>query len=176
MRRGTLSWAHAAARVVNDWPSSWNGVMVSIGLLGSQWAGVAAVAAAFITRYYRLALRLAISILVAMVVGTGAKHIIGRERPAAAFSDIHARIYTSGSSFPSSHVTIVTVIFLSLLPYMPNRWRWVIPVAVVGVMLSALYEGVGLPLDMVGGLALGVFIVALIRVLPQPLRIFLRID
>lgn len=173
---GVPTWEHGLAHAVNVWPNKLNSTMLVIGFFGSQWAAAIAVIGVFVARYYRLALRMAISILVAVAASFGTKHLVSRERPSILFHDIHARVSTNGCGFPSSHAVIVTVIFLSLLPYLHTRWRWIVPVAIAGVAVAEIYAGISLPLDMLGGVALGTMVVALLRVLPQSLRVFLRID
>jgi len=89
---------------------------------------------------------------------------------------VHTRAIETGMGFPSGHATVITVIMLSLIPYLRNKWRWFPPLAIVLVCLSRLYLGVHFPLDIVGGVALGTAAVAFVRILPQSLRVLLRVD
>lgn len=169
-------WEVTLFRSVNDWPDKWSRTMELITVLGTTWMALASVVVAFFARFYRLAWRLALTICGAYGVAFLAKHFIGRDRPIHLLTDVHARAAESGMGFPSGHATVITVITLTLLPYLPRKWQWVPPIFVVLVCLSRLYLGVHFPLDVIGGIALGTAAVAFVRILPQPLRVLLRID
>lgn len=167
-----VTWFNA----VNSWPDSLYKLMTSITFFGSTWAAALSVIVAFLARYYRLAWRLALSIVGAYGVVFIAKHLVDRERPLGLIADAHVRIGEVGMGFPSGHATIITLITLTLVPYIPWKWRWTIPVAIVSVCLSRLYLGVHVPLDVIGGVALATAVVSFVRIMPQPLRVFLRLD
>lgn len=169
-------WEYTWFMSVNTWSEAWYRPMTIITFFGGSIAAIIAVVSAFLLRFYRLAWRLAFSILGAYAAAGVAKHIIGRERPLGLLQDIHVRIAETGMGFPSGHATIITVIMLTLLPYMSWKWRWIIPLTIGLVGLSRLYLGVHIPLDILGGVALGTMVVAFVRVLPQSLRVLLRID
>jgi glycosyltransferase 2 family protein len=171
-----LGWEYTWFHLFNDWPESLYRTMVIITFFGSVWAAAIGVAAAFFARYYRLAGRLALSILAVYGLTAFAKHFIGRERPAGLMDDAQVRVLETAMGFPSAHAAVATVLMLTLLPYLRGLWRWIVPIAIAAVAISRLYLGVHVPLDVIGGVAVGVAVVAAIRVLPQPLRIFLRID
>ncbi len=166
------TWFHA----VNGWPDSWYRFMVVVTFFGSTlWAPVP-VLVAFLLRFYRLAWRMALSILTAYGLVFTLKDLIDRERPLGLFQNAHARIAETGMGFPSGHATLVTVVMLTLLPYMPWKLRWIVPLAIGLVALSRMYLGVHVPLDIIGGMAIGTGVVAFFRVMPQSLRVLLRID
>jgi len=175
-RGQVLGWEYSWFMAINSWSETWYRPMTIITLFGSSIAAIVAVVGAFLLRFYRLAWRLAFSILGAYAAAGLAKHIVGRERPLGLLQDIHVRIAETGMGFPSGHATIVTVIMLTLLPYMPWKWRWIIPLTVGLVVLSRLYLGVHIPMDVLGGVALGTAVVTFVRILPQSLRVLLRID
>jgi membrane-associated phospholipid phosphatase len=63
------------------------------------------------------------------------------------------------------------------VPYLPKMWRWIVPVAGIGaVAWSRMYLGLHAPLDIVGGFAIGMGVVAFIRVLPSKVSHFLRLN
>lgn len=169
-------WEYAWFTDIYDWPQGLAGAMVVVTAIGSAWTAAASVAAVFFARFYRLAGRLALSILMTYGIVAAAKHIVSRARPDELISGFGARASEGAMGFPSAHAAIATVITLTLLPYMPWKWRWIVPLVIIAVGISRLYLGVHLPLDVVGGVAVGTAVVALVRVLPQPLRVFLRID
>ena len=173
---GISGWEYSLGRAINHMPDSLSGLMQAVTFLGSQWMAAIAVAGAFFARFYRLAWRLSLSIFGGYAAAFIVKHVVGRERPFEVFNDIHARVAESGMGFPSGHTTIATIITLTLLPYMLPKWRIVLPVVILLVGFSRIYLGVHAPLDVVGGVALGTVVVAAVRILPQPLRVFLRID
>ncbi|HSD55518.1 MAG TPA: phosphatase PAP2 family protein [Candidatus Saccharimonadales bacterium] len=170
------AWEHSLTRAMNGLPESWSKPVEWVTELGSPWMAVVAVVVAFFARFYRLAWRLALSIFGGYAGAYLVKHVVGRERPFELFGDIHARVHETGMGFPSGHATISTIVMLTLLPYLSLKWRIVVPVVILAVSLSRLYLGVHLPLDVVGGMALGTIVVASMRLLPQSLRVFLRID
>ena len=173
---GIAGWEHSLGRTINGMPDSLSGFMQAVTFLGSQWMAVIVVAGAFFASFYRLALRLSLSIFAGYASVFIVKHVVGRERPFQLFTDIHARVAESGMGFPSGHTTIATIITLTLLPYVLPKWRILLPLVILLVGFSRIYLGVHAPLDIVSGIALGTAVVAAIRILPQPLRVFLRID
>lgn len=175
--KGTATgWEYSWFMTINEWPERWYYPMVIITALGSGWMAAASIVVAFFARFYRLAWRLALSIMTAVVIVAAAKHFVDRERPEGLFDSLHERAVELGMGFPSWHATAITVIMLTLLPYLHGKWRLLVPLLIVAVSLSRLYLGVHIPLDIIGGMALGTAIVASIRILPQHIRVLLRID
>lgn len=176
-RQGNVfGWELSLFTAINVWPEGLYRFMFIMTFFGSTTMALLIVLLAFAFRMYRLALRLSLTILGAYGIVAFAKHFVGRDRPIGLVEDAHVRIAETGMGFPSGHATLITIIMLSILPYIPKRWRWVLPVPIVLVCLSRLYLGVHLPLDIVGGLALGTAAVAFTWILPRPLKEWLRIS
>lgn len=176
LNKDTFSWEYSLFASINNWPGTLYRPMWMLTELGSVWAATALVIVTFFARLYHLAWRLALSIFGAAGVVFVAKHFIARPRPSGLFEGVHQRIVETGMGFPSWHATGITIVMLTLLPYIKPRWRWIVPLLIIVVAMSRIYLGVHSPLDVIAGIALGTVVVTALRILPQPLRVLLRID
>jgi membrane-associated phospholipid phosphatase len=105
---------------------------------------------------------------IAAVAGAGAKlvlervvkSVVERERPGASLGDVVTRgaVELHGLSFVSGHVIITTAFALALTAALPGRWRSLPWVVVVLNGFGRIYVGAHNPLDVVGGLGLGMVI------------------
>jgi membrane-associated phospholipid phosphatase len=163
-------------RMFNNLPESWHVVVTAVSEIGLVFGVVAAAIAAWL-RYFKLAWRLLLSVGVAYVAAVIVKMLVDHPRPQGMLQDLHVRAAETGAGFPSAHVTIATVALLTLFPYLPRRWRWIIALAGIGLVAgSRMYLGVHSPYDVLGGAALGVAIVSIIRVLPRTIKVLSRLD
>ena len=112
-------------------------------------------------------LRLVPLALAALLV-TGAKlaservvwMFVVRSRPGTSIVDAIVRggTPTTGQSFVSGHVVLVTGLAWVITPYLHGRWR-LLPGAIAALVAFArLYLGAHAPLDVLGGAALGAVI------------------
>ncbi len=177
-RKGVMQgWEIHTFRWINDWPNSLRPFFRLASVTrDSTWIAVIAVVGAFALRRWRLAWRLAALSMTGFAAVLLLKHSIHRTRPAALLTDVHVRWTDSGNGFPSGHTMIVTVILLTLIPYVPKRWRWVVPVGILLMAVSRIYLGLHAPLDVIGGFAIGLLVVSFARILPRKLCTFLRLD
>ena len=142
-------------RLVNRRPESWHlpiWVVMQAGSLGAVWAASAVVW----TRHDRReATRLA---LVGTAVWAGVKLVkplVGRGRPAAVLDDVRVRGQPqTGLGFPSGHAAVAMTLALLVPSPDPRQRRAAVGAAVI-VGLARMYVGAHLPLDVVGGLAIG---------------------
>lgn len=163
-------------RMVNNLPESWRMAVTVISEIGLVFGVIAAVAAAWL-RYFKLAWRLLLSVGVAYVAAVVVKTLVDHPRPQGMLQDLHVRAAETGAGLPSAHVTIATVALLTLFPYLPRRWRWIIALTGIGLVAgSRMYLGVHSPYDVLGGAALGVIIVSIMRVLPRTIKVLSRLD
>jgi undecaprenyl-diphosphatase len=143
-------------RLVNDLPTALFPAFWVVMQAGNVLAvGVASVVVAA-TRRFWLAANLAITGVGVWLAARWIKSQVGRGRPVDLLDDPHLRgNHDSGLGFVSGHAAVAVAIATMIVPYLGRRARWVAVAVAVGVCLSRLYVGAHLPLDVIGGAALG---------------------
>ena len=155
-----------AFRLVNDLPSVPFGIVWVPMQLGNLLVVPAAVLAALAFRRWRLAAGLALAGAGVYALAKVVKHFVLRGRPSELLDDVVVRgAAPHGLGFVSGHIAVVTALALVAWPWLPRWGRWAAGVAVAAVFFTRMYVGAHLPLDMVGGAALGVAVGALVRLL-----------
>jgi len=153
-------------RLVNDHTVLPFVVVWALMQLGNMLAIPVAALAAALTRHFRLAVGMLIGGLATYYLAKVVKDIVPRGRPAELLSDVHIRgAEPHGRGFVSGHAGVVTLLAVLAWPYLGGRGRIVVAGAVAFVLLSRIYVGAHLPLDMVGGAALGLAIAGVGRLL-----------
>jgi membrane-associated phospholipid phosphatase len=153
-------------RLVNDLPSAPFGVVWVPMQLGNFLVVPAAVLAALAFRRWRLAAGLALAGAGVYALAKVVKRFVERGRPSDVLDDVVVRgAAPHGLGFVSGHIAVVTALALVAWPWLPRWGRWAAGAAVAAVFLTRMYVGAHLPLDMVGGAALGVAVGALVRLL-----------
>lgn len=177
LQRVIPGWEERIFRFVNNWPEGLRTFFL-VGTIApeSVWIAVAAVVVTFFVKLYRLSWQLAAGTLIGYALGFMAKELIARPRPIAFFHDAHVRVSETGMGFPSGHTMIITIVVLTLFPYLPRGWRYGVLALIPLMGLSRVYLGVHAPLDVVGGFALGLVVVSCMRFLPAKLREYCRLD
>jgi membrane-associated phospholipid phosphatase len=146
-----------AFRVANTSSDSLNPV-VYVLMQAGQFAAIPVTSAmAWKAGRPRLASRLAVAGLAAWLLAKLVKQIAQRDRPDGHIDDVVVRGREwRGLGFPSGHSAVAASLASAAGPDLPLPARlmaWVL-VAIVG--FSRMYVGAHLPLDTVGGVALGV--------------------
>lgn len=173
-----MGWEITGFHFLNNWSDSWRWFFLVATIVPntSLWIGFAAMVAAFFLRMYRLTWRLSIALIGGSAAAYLAKELISRPRPAELLNDAHVRITETGMGYPSGHVMIITIVMLMLLPYTPRKLWWVLPIPIILMAAARMYLGVHTPLDLIGGFALGLAAVSFLRILPQSVKVFCRLD
>jgi len=92
------------------------------------------------------------------------KRLVVRGRPPALLPDVHIHgAAAQGLGYVSGHAGVVALLLTVAVPYFGRRVRWVVGILAAAVCLARLYVGAHLPLDVVGGAALGVAVGARMR-------------
>jgi undecaprenyl-diphosphatase len=143
-------------RVVNTapdvlWPLVWPpmqlGTIVAPVVVGG--------AAAAVLRRWRPPAAALIAGYTAWAAAQIVKATVVRDRPDALLTDVVLREGAQGLGFVSGHAAIATALATALWPYLSTRGRMLSLVLAAAVGLGRIYAGAHLPLDVVGGAAIG---------------------
>lgn len=170
-------WEQRLILVFNNHSNRWRTTAVAVSTIGgSVWTAIISMVLSYIFKLYRLCWRLAASFFAAVILVYVVKHAVNQPEVFHGIAGLDFRVATSSLAFPSGTMTIATVIALSLLPYTPKFWRLSLPLWVILIGVCLLYLGAQTPLDLIGGIVLGVMLVSVIRLMPQSVRVVLRLD
>ena len=156
-RRGVSGRERELFRIVNSlpdaaFPAVW--LPMQYGTYGTVPA-VAAVALARGDR--RLALALITGGTAAWVAAKAVKPLASRGRPLATLPDVRLRgTITGDRGFPSGHAAVSAALTVAAWPSVSGRRRRQLLALAAFVPLARVYVGAHLPLDVIGGSALGV--------------------
>jgi membrane-associated phospholipid phosphatase len=146
-------------RVFNDLPDAlqvptW--FPMQFGALG--FVPVAALSSYLIWKRRDRAVKLALAGMAAWIGSKAVKVLVGRERPQEFLPDANLRPELGGAGFVSGHTAVAFALATVLAGFLP-RWARILAyglAASVGAL--RMYVGAHLPLDIVGGAILGLFV------------------
>jgi membrane-associated phospholipid phosphatase len=159
---------------INGLPGWLYPVLYPLQQLGNLVAGPVIAVLALALRRWRVALAvLAVSFV--DLEGT-IKSLVVRRRPGSTVPDAVLRgdVPVDGQSFPSGHAVLVASIAVIVTPHLRGRWRLVPWLLVAGVCIGRVYVGAHNPLDVVGGVGLGLAIGAVASIIVHVLLPFRR--
>jgi len=135
-------------------------IALTVTQLGSIWFLVLLIGMFFVVkRRPDPALRVMRAGVLTFGAAVVAKSLVGRPRPSYLLENVVLReVGVRGLGFPSAHTALATAVSLTLLPYLPRKWRW-LPIPWIGLVAwSRLYLGAHTPLDILGGFLLGLLV------------------
>jgi len=150
---GVFRWANELPDAIRPgvWPLMQYGTFITIPLL--------TVIALALGRW-RLAVAIAISGVGVYLLARVVKEWVERGRPGALLGGVEMReVFGEGSlGFPSGHAAVAAALTVVAFGYLSGRWIAVALTLATIVAFGRMYVGAHLPLDLLGGFALGVVI------------------
>lgn len=146
------------------YPAIW--VPMQYGTFGTV---PAAAAVAVARRRPRLALAIGAGGTAAWVLAKALKPRVGRGRPSSVLEDVALRGAEEGDlGFPSGHAAVSAALTVVAWPHASNGWRAALTALAGFVPFARMYVGAHLPLDVVGGSALGLAIGSAVNLVLAP--------
>ena len=166
-RRRVYGWEVAVFQAINGLPDSIRPYFWVLNQYGTAVTIPVATAVALLFRKWLLALSLAISGVAVYVLARVIKEFVGRGRPSAFVEAVVARETFSADSlgFPSGHAAVAWAITIIVLAYVGRPWQIAAIVLAIVVPISRMYVAAHLPLDLIGGAALGVTVASAVNLL-----------
>jgi membrane-associated phospholipid phosphatase len=158
--RGVYGWEVAIFQAVNGLPGSLRPCLWVLNQYGTAITIPVATVIALAFRRWVLAAALAMSGVTVYVLARVIKGYVGRGRPSALVESVVERESFSPESlgYPSGHAAVAWAITIIVLTFMGRPWRWVAIALAIVVPVVRMYVAAHLPLDLIGGAALGVFV------------------
>jgi membrane-associated phospholipid phosphatase len=166
-RRGLYAWEAASFQAINGLPGSIRPFIWALNQYGTAITIPVAVAVALVFRKWRMAIALAVSGIAVYWLAKVLKEYVARGRPAALLEGVVEREMFAPMSlgYPSGHAAVAWAITIVVIAYLGWPWRIAALTLAVIVPLYRMYVAAHLPLDLIGGAALGVAVASLLNVL-----------
>ncbi len=163
-------WQASLFHTLNNWPDVFRlpALWITEGL-GAAYPIILCVLIPLLYKRLRLAWLFLVNVGATGVVMEIAKMIAKEPRPAALLhGNLHLRANEAGlTSFPSGHEAVATAMALTLWFILPKGWRWLAVLWIAIMAVSRVYLGVHQPIDIIGGLSIGLAVVCFVRLLPK---------
>jgi membrane-associated phospholipid phosphatase len=160
-KQGVGGWEVATFQAINGLPSSLRPILWILNQYGTAITIPIATVVALLFRKWTLAVALAVSGISVYVLAKVIKGYVERGRPAAVIDSVVEREAFSPASlgYPSGHAAVAWAITIILLAFVGSRrWQIVAIVLAIVVPIIRMYVAAHLPLDLIGGAALGVVV------------------
>ena len=136
---------------LNRFPEGLSGVLTAVLGLGALWVVAVVAGLGYLTRRRRLSLELTLTGVGAWITGRLLVNTLGRRSPPAGI-----RVRAGGlQQYPTVRLAVAVAVVAAAAPYLTRGARWLGWSLVALMSLAAAARGIGMPNDIVGGLALG---------------------
>jgi membrane-associated phospholipid phosphatase len=170
--RGVYGWEVAIFQAVNGLPGSLRPLLWVLNQYGTAVTIPVATVVALAFRRWVLAAALAMSGVTVYLLAKVIKGYVGRGRPSALVESVVEREPFSPESlgYPSGHAAVAWAITIIVLAFMGRPWRRVAIVLAIVVPVVRMYVAAHLPLDLIGGAALGAFVASAVSLVLRVAR------
>jgi membrane-associated phospholipid phosphatase len=168
VRDGTVgSLERSVFEAINGLPEFLEPPMRLAQFLGVLVVGPVVAIVALVLRRWRLALAAILVTVGKLAAERTVWQYVSRQRPGVTQPNAIVRggTATSGVAFVSGHVILVTALAWVITPYLRGAWRFAPWVVVAIVSFARIYLGAHNPLDVVGGISLGVAVGAVVNLI-----------
>ncbi len=143
------------------WPFMQYGTFITIPVLA---------VIALLFRRFRLSLGLALAGVGVYLMALVIKEVVERGRPAALLAAVEERELFGAESlgYPSGHAAVAAALTVVAAAHLSARWVIVALALGTVVLFGRLYVGAHLPLDVVGGAALGAIAGSIVNLIVRP--------
>lgn len=165
--RAVYGWEVVVFHAINGLPDGLRPFVWVPNQYGTVVTVPLATAVALLFRKWRLALALAISGVAVYLLARVIKEYVDRGRPPGIVEGVVERETFSADSlgFPSGHAAVAAAITIIVLAYLGRPWQIAAIVLAIVVPISRMYVGAHMPLDLIGGAALGVTVASAVNLL-----------
>jgi membrane-associated phospholipid phosphatase len=166
-KRRVYGWEVAVFQAINGLPDGLRPYLWVLNQYGTAVTIPLATAVALLFRKWLLALSLAISGVAVYLLARVIKEYVNRGRPSAFVEGVVEREMFSPDSlgFPSGHAAVAWAITIIVLAYVGRPWQIAAIVLAIVVPIVRMYVAAHLPLDLIGGAALGVTVASAVNLL-----------
>jgi len=172
-KRGVDGWEVTIFQAFNGLPDSIRPFLWVLNQYGTAITIPVVTAVALLFRRWHLAAALAISGVAVYVLAKVIKEYVARGRPASILEGVVERETFSSDSlgYPSGHAAVAWAITIIVMAYLGRPWQIAAIALAIVVTLNRMYVGAHVPLDLIGGAALGVTVASAVNLLlgvPMP--------
>jgi undecaprenyl-diphosphatase len=153
-------------RAINDLPGWLYPLLWPFQQFGNLLVAlVIGIVVALALRQWWVAVAVGAAVALKLLGEQAVKEVVQRSRPGTTIGDVTMRgdVSAHGLSFVSGHAVIVTAVAGLLTPILPKAWRWVPWAIVVLNGVTRIYVGAHSPLDIVGGIGLGLVLAGILN-------------